>query len=407
MARPVAASLASIPHRLVLYISLALGWLMLSPMVTQLLSSGVVPGLADKDFANYWVGANLAIHGQVADIYGPWDTYFAHMRAAMGPAFPWHNWSYPPHYLLLMLPLALFEYKLAMIVFMVTTGAFFAFAFGKFTGSRGPVMWLAALPFVIINVWCAQNGFLYGGFMLLLLHWRERRPVLAGICLGFLTMKPQLALLVPFLLLAERRWRVLVSGTVTTGLLVLVSAAVFGWSAWLGFATNIIPYQTMVMRELVGTFHWMMPSVFGALRLEGWKAADALAVHLVVALPVGVMTLWGFLAVREAWHRACLLTVATFIVTPYALNYDFGFLAAGLAVYAWRTRDQAGPREQVLLESAMALPLVMMFLGRFGVPVAPFILLPLFVLIVWRARQDFVTSLPPRLAALTRQPLFG
>jgi hypothetical protein len=64
-----------------------------------------------------------------------------------------------------------------------------------------------AAPAVMINLVSGQNGafsaaILAGGLMLL-----DRRPVLAGLLLGLLCYKPQLAVLVQVALVASGRWR--------------------------------------------------------------------------------------------------------------------------------------------------------------------------------------------------------
>ena len=39
--------------------------------------------------------------------------------------------------------------------------------------------------------------------------WLDRRPVAAGVLIGLLTLKPQLGILFPVMLIASARWRVL------------------------------------------------------------------------------------------------------------------------------------------------------------------------------------------------------
>ena len=52
-----------------------------------------------------------------------------------------------------------------------------------------------------------QNGFLTAALIGGTLGLLERRPALAGVCLGLLTYKPQFGLLFPIVLIADRRWR--------------------------------------------------------------------------------------------------------------------------------------------------------------------------------------------------------
>lgn len=80
-------------------------------------------GLAwtNRDFSNYWIASRLVLEGRVQDLFQGQDIYFAHMTAAFGVDFPWHAWSYPPHFLLLIWPLGLLPYSVSMVVFLLVT----------------------------------------------------------------------------------------------------------------------------------------------------------------------------------------------------------------------------------------------------------------------------------------------
>lgn len=389
------------PAYLVVFItsSILLAVLLVST-ARYILHPGILPGFADKDFANYWVGARLLLGGHVLELFGPQPQYFRHLTDAFGPLFPWHNWSYPPHYLLFIWPLGFLGYKAAMMLFLAVTGTFFLWMIFQFAG-RGNVMALvAAGPFLTHNLWVAQNGYMFAGLALGVLAFREKRPVIAGILLGILTIKPQLGILFPFLLLAERRWTVIAVASGTTAALVALSAAVFGLSTWQGYLTEVIPYQTFVMRELEGTFLAMLASVYGMLR--DWNVGPDLAMtaHGLFAAVAFLLCLRAFFTVGDGRARAVILLVGTFLVTPYALTYDLGMLAGALAVIPQLGTDRKpeDQKVQVLLALAMFLPVIMMTLGQLKVPIAPAVLT--MVLVVVLRRVDFRL---PYIARLVRR----
>jgi arabinofuranan 3-O-arabinosyltransferase len=132
----------------------------------------------------------------------------------------------------------------------------------------------------VLNTWTLQNGFLTSGLALWFLSLRERRPILAGICLGALTIKPQLGFLFPILLVIERRWTVMLVAGLTTVVMVLASIAAFGYAVWPSHALEVLPFQREVMMKLGGTFLTMMPSAFGMARLSGYESDTALAIHM-------------------------------------------------------------------------------------------------------------------------------
>ncbi|MDB5713518.1 MAG: hypothetical protein JWO15_915 [Sphingomonadales bacterium] len=365
-----------LPYRLVGLIALFLGVMVAMVFLREGMSAGISPALADKDFANYWVAAHLAADGKVAVIFGPHPRYFAHMVAAMGPGFPWHNWSYPPHYLLIIMPLALVGYKTGMVLFLAVTGTLFFTGLNALMGRRDNLALLAVAPFLIINLWSVQNGFLTSGLILWFLALRDKRPVLAGICLGAMTIKPQLGVLLLLLPLIERRWLVLLTAAMTTAALVLASTWAFGSGAWVGFVREILPDQADVMANYVGAWLTMAPSTFAGARLLGLASSTALLVHMVVALPTLILTV--FCIVRRPAQRNIILPVAIFLIVPYTMNYDLGIVGAAIALFI-RQQEAAGRRiphlQQAILALGMLSPILTMVVGLLGFSIAPLILL--------------------------------
>lgn len=348
--------------------------------LVALLAPGLDPNLADKDFANYWMASRLLLSGRVQDLFGPWDMYFRHLREAFGGDYPWHNWSYPPHFLFLVWPLGLFGYKSALLLFLTTTGVAFLFAYRAFIGELSLVAWVAAMPFMVLNFWAVQNGYLCAALALGALALREKRPIIAGMLIGLLTIKPQLGLLFPFLLMAERRWTVIASATISTLVLATASAAVFGIDTWRGYFQNVVPYQNAVMQMLKGLFPAMMPSVYGAFRNWNFGPDLALMLHLAVAAPVALVVIAAFFRIRETRDRDILLLIATFIITPYALTYDLGLLAGALGLMALKYPPWPEGKARILmLALAMLLPLAMIQFGLLKIPLATIVLFALFL----------------------------
>ncbi len=361
-----------------------------------LTADGVPAGFANKDFANYWTAGKLILDGRVMDLFGPHAGYFVHLTEAFGPDYQWHNWGYAPHYLLLVWPLGFFGYKAAMMLFLAATGLLYWWAARRFAPGTGALLALILLPYVSHNIWVAQNGFLFAGLGLGALALRAERPVLAGIMLGFLTIKPQLGLLFPLLLLVERRWLVIASASVSTLALVALSAAIFGIDAWRGYLGEVVPYQTLVMRELGGTFLAMLTSVYGALRSWGAGADAALLGHMVLAVPALAVIVVALPLARTDADRSVLLLLAAFLVTPYALTYDLGLAMPAIALMASRlTAEQR--THGMWLALAAILPIVMMQIGNLRIPIAPVVLAACFFIALRQA------GVPERGLALLRR----
>jgi hypothetical protein len=332
--------------------------------------------VVNKDFANYWMAGQLASSGRAELLFGPQHAYFDAMKSVFGADYPWHNWSYPPHAVLLLLPLGLLNFLPAMALFLGATLAFYLCALATVPAKWSPMSAILLLPFVIANLVAVQNGFLTTALMVGGLSLRAPRPVLAGILFGILTFKPQLGLLLPIMLIIEGRWRVIASAALTAAALFLVSLPAFGMSGWQNYLFFVAPYQTEVMNTLGGDFPFMMGSAFGSARSYGLTAGTALLVHLPFA--AAGIALFGFSLVKVAnvHARSFAMLLASLIITPYSVAYDFGAVATFAALWPIATGEQrmSGSLRIPILLVAM-LPIAMLPLGQAGLPVTPLILL--------------------------------
>ncbi|MFP3615526.1 glycosyltransferase family 87 protein, partial [Paraburkholderia sp. SIMBA_050] len=109
----------------------------------------------------------------------------------------------------------------------------------------------------------------------------NRRPVIAGICFGMLTTKPQMAVLFPLALLCAGKWRALAAWVATIASGFALSTLMFGFDAWVAFAHGLhAAYQ------IVGAGHAKlarMPTVFALATLAGWPATVARVLQLLSA----------------------------------------------------------------------------------------------------------------------------
>ena len=338
--------------------------------------SPVPAAFSNKDFANYWIAGQLVLEGQSADLFGSHPLYFRHLTEAFGADYPWHSWSYPPHYLLLVWWTGYFGYGVGLAVFMAVTGALFIYATKAFVGRMDLCVVAMVLPFAVCNLWAGQNGFLTAALALGALALRADRPVIAGVLLGLLTIKPQLGFLFPLLLFAERRWMVIVSAGLTTLALIALSVLFYGVEAWNGYLATVLPYQSEIMQKLEGSFLLMLTSFYGGLRNWGYDYSEAIVIHAALAIPALLATIYGFFAVKDPDHRSLLLLLGTFVITPYALIYDLGMIAAAAAMITIKRSHAAPPKDPLryLMTIAAVLPLCAMSLSRAGVPAAPLIL---------------------------------
>jgi hypothetical protein len=352
----------------------------------------------NADFANYWIAARLSLEGRALDLFRGHDVYFAHMQEVFGPDYPWRSWSYPPHYLLLIAPLGLVNYLPAAILFMSVTLLLLVHALSLAVPKMPWWVAVLILPAVFCNLILMQNGFLTSALILYGLALREKRPVLAGIAIGILTVKPQLGFLFPILLCFERRWLVIASASLTAVVMVGLSATFFGVEAWTGYMTITLSQQTDVMLHLEGAFADMIPSVFGSFRsLRMIEPETALRVHMIFAVAVFCFFLWSLAKAKTSVARATNAVFATFLVTPYSVSYDLAALSAIAAVqlrYASAFSPSRTDRyaQWVILCAFFALPVFVYELGAHGLPISPLIIAAAWLVLIAMDRHISISE---------------
>ncbi|WP_325051433.1 glycosyltransferase family 87 protein [Henriciella barbarensis] len=239
--------------------------------------------------------------------------------------------------------------------------------------SRAYGVFVLTAPAFAVNAAFGQNGFLTGALLYLGVRLADRRPILAGVCLGTLTIKPRLGLLIPLFLLLRGHWTVIVSAICTSIALVGLSALIFGIDMWRGYFEHVMPFQRIVAEEGTGVFLRMMPTGFALGRLQGWDASYAMALQAPFSLLALGLTVWTFRKPSAAPEmEQALLLVCVFLFSPYAFNYDMMALvpALFLVLESEIRASRSGPtRLNLMLIALFLLPVITFFL-----PLGPAIL---------------------------------
>ncbi len=288
----------------------------------------------------------------------------------LGGDYPEHYWSYPPHVLLFIWPLGLLPYLAAYAVWCIVGVALYLWACSAALPRRD-FIFLAAAPAVAVCIFFGQNGFYTAALLIGGLANRERRPILAGILFGILTVKPQLGLLLPLMLVLERRWAVIAAAIITTTVLIVVTALLFGVDIWIEFWRQVVPQQQWLTKHGAGLLFAMVPSVYFGARLMHVPENVAWAGQIIVATLALSAVTWAYWRHRDPDLSLALLLAATFLVTPYILNYDMVVL--GFAVALLRGRA-AGKFDHRLLLAVWTLPVTMMIAAAAFIPLGPVVL---------------------------------
>lgn len=334
------------------------------------------------DFMTFYSAGQLALEGNPLRVFNITTMFTRQGEIAPGNLQPF-LWHYPPTYLLAVTPFALLPYLPAYLAFMLVTLACYIAFVRSFDDRRIVLLLALVLPAGFLNAYHGQNAFLTTallGFGLLLV---EKRPVLAGICIGLLAIKPHIAILVPFAFAAGGYWRAFFAAALTASLFCLAATFAFGFDFWETFLANF----HVVSRILeVGWLPWVkMPTVYAFTRLLGLPNALALGLQFAGAAA-------ALLVVVRAWHRpgpldlkASLLILATLFVSPYFFDYDLVLLAVPLWALGRRVLDgSAEPGTKAAMAMAAMAPLFMSVVALIThLQLMPFAI-ALLGLLVWR-----------------------
>lgn len=385
--------------------------LQLADLIRALSLSGLHPAALDRDFANYWMAGRMALHGDHLDLFSQ-SVYFRRLQELFGVGYPIRAWSYPPHFLLFLWPLGLLPYKAAFTAFLAATFALFCGSIVVFRrayvpGSQTGVLLLALVPFTVMMVVAAQNGFLTASLILFGLAAMKRRPALAGIAFAALTIKPQLGFLVPVLLVFDRNWAALAWSTAIALTLFLLSIVFFGVDSWHAYLTETLSYQRSVMTNWHGIFLRMMPTIFGSARSLGMSPEGAFALQWPVSVLATVLVVWLFRKEVDPLRRALVLVTGTFLISPYAFNYDMGALVVVAALLLGSGGAGGGRFVQLAVGMVAVIPAAVTNLGRAGLPVTPVILAGALIAIArmgWLRADCAVARVDPRVPELRDWP---
>lgn len=293
------------------------------------------------DFTNLWAGARMALEGHVAWLFDV-EGYRQALRTIFLPTLPDQEWSYPPSILLLGAPLAALPIHWAYIVW--TLGTILAFRLSLTLLPLPPtVRWAVAIsPPIVASIFFGQNGALTAALLVSSLALSSRKPIVAGILAGLLTIKPHLGILLPFVFLASANWRAFVSAGLTAVALVLLTGFAFGFEVWPLFYEETRPLMAAIMEApYPQPYHANAVTFFILGRSLGMPVDVAYLWQAVftAASILAVMWMWRRKSEIEAMDRVVLTALLSICATPYGYTYDIAPYALAVAWFFIRARS--------------------------------------------------------------------
>jgi len=294
------------------------------------------------DFVSFWNAARHARQGDIPAIYdvGRWRAFL--LSGADDPA-PW--FVYPPFALFGLWPLGTMTYNHAILAWSLAPLPFY---FGllyllarrslRAQMAEAParaffvLVFAAALPLLSANLFAGQTGAFVAVFLFGAAYFWNSRPALAGICIGFLAIKPQMGLLLPFALFAACNFRAILSAAAT--ILVACAAA----TAWLGAGIwSDYLHMTQLFGGLIGRGHGgirqLVVGPYVSLQAAGLPAILAGILQALITLTLLGVIIYVFSRWKVSRSegnkddggmdlRLGLLAAGMLLATPYSLSYD-------------------------------------------------------------------------------------
>ena len=325
---------ASIAQFGVLALGLVPGLVLL--VILWRLDDNGVSSLAGKlptwDFTNLWAGGTLVRLDRL-DILFDNEAYSSWLREFFHAPIDNQEWSYPPSMLLVGAPLSVIPLYVSYGLWTAGTLALLWLVLRRGGLALGACVLAIVSPAVLNNMLFGQNGAFTAALLIGALLAIDRRPVLAGVLMGLLTVKPQLGLLLPICLIASGNWRALIAAGLTALALVAASTLAFGWEAWRLFFTQTAPLMQGILEAPWPTgFQFNGISVFLMARAAGASLGFAYALQAVAALASAVIVWRAWrIAGADPVARMALTICLGLLATPYGFSYDLVAPGAGVA----------------------------------------------------------------------------
>ena len=277
---------------------------------------------------------------------------------------------YPPQVSLLFVPLSQLSYAHALAIWWCCSALIYGiccYTFWRYCPAlrtAGLTVALAALAFPALFhliAWGQTSALALACFTLMFLFLKTDREFLAGVALGCLAFKPQLAIAAAILFLSIRAWKVVVAAAISAAAQFSIGIAFYGFNPfqnWIAIMRNSPtllpwleprPYQTHCFR----TF-WSI--------IVPWSSLAA-ALYVVSGIVVMALTLSVWKRDVSLALRYSALLLATVLVSPHLTVYDLVILAPAILLMAdWLATHRSLPSGR-WLAPALYLTYVLPLLG--------------------------------------------
>jgi hypothetical protein len=345
IAQATSAQRAAIYARLMLILALGGG------MAQMALGRGLLDRFGNVlggDFLAFYTGASFFVQGRIAELYD-FAAQAEFQRAVAEPHAPADLYLFvsPPSALPLFAPFGFWSYPAALLLWWATGLIALGLSarllrnelpslrkYSALRLSAASFLFFPTVAWLLYGQATALVLLIYTGTFVLL---RQGRDFSAGLCLGCLAFKPQLAVALALVLAFKARWKALCGGAVCVACW-LIAGLAFSPEALSGY-WELAP----ALPDLLRSEHyprWGIHSAFGFSVLLFDAVSPRLADALAMLLSTGLVALLGCYWRRVSWtpgsRRWDLAMAATLalglIISPHLFLYDLTLLLLPFAI---------------------------------------------------------------------------
>lgn len=308
------------------------------------------------DFIVFWTAAQSLTTDNPLAAYDS-----AVMEAMLLENFPGRDgynltWQYPPTMFLVIAPFAALGYVPALWAWGAGTAAMLATVLVRFWRNYAALLIAFASAAMFQALITGQTGFFTAALIAAAAGFADRRPLLAGLAAGLLTVKPQFGLLIPVAFAAAGCWRAFGAAAATCAALAALSLVLIGPESWLAFKDAVTSHGGLMSTD-VFPYHKLVTAL-GFLTLAGAPAGVAMGGQAAGALALAGFVFYVWRRTEEWDLRAMALIAAAPLATPYAFYYELTIFIPALFLLARRGMENGWlPWERPALALLWTLPL--------------------------------------------------
>src|SRR5450755_2417120 len=225
--------------------------------------------LKGTDFSHLYTLGSVGLAHRAVDLYN--EDAQAELTARRIPAAAGIRYIplYPPQVSIFFAPLAALPYGTALVVWLAVSSLLYGLCCGALwlacprlrnQGRTVLILAIAFPGFFHLIAWGQTSAIALACFTAAFFLLRDERPFLAGLALGCLIFKPQLAIAAAFVFAYTRAWRVIAGAILSASAQLAVPAFYYGaeslraWVSMLGgvfYNVPVVeprPYQTLSLR---------------------------------------------------------------------------------------------------------------------------------------------------------------